>query len=554
MKKQLLYLAVLVAGLFTSCSDNFLTREPAGSVINQEQFDKLDNTLEGSMQGVYGLVYSSFGDGQDTFGKRALDLYTDIFSGDIAMQNYNYGWFYYDERMLTSTNRNGRAWFYYYRMLRNINKVIAAVKVQDINVLDSIAVYGFPSQNNHTYTESEAQIASYYAQALTMRGFCYLGLMLLFEPSPLHLQKIGKTFETYQAIPVYTENNMNNPQPYSNSAAVYQQIEKDLTDAIEYFDEFKSFSALARESKLQADINTARALLAYAMLNKGTYYNSSNATAIDAYTKASKYANDVITSGQYTIIPNAEVLTTGFNDVNHSSWMWGQDVNTETSGMLNSFWGHVDIYSYGYAWLGDGKILDSNLKAIIPAWDNRQNWFNDGSVDSDFKDCPSGKFFSNLNTEHSTDDDKIDRQWLSDNVFMRIESVYLTAAEAEMRLGNEANAVALLNQITDQRQTPEALADPTAYNAYKATLTGLNLAKAIEYNWRIEMWGEGYALQTFRRQIVTPDDTDATTKRVRGANHLDNANAEIVPDERFTFDIPTNEIDYNPNIGKGDER
>ena len=136
----------------------------------------------------------------------------------------------------------------------------------------------------------------------------------------------------------------------------------------------------------------------------------------------------------------------------------------------------------------------------------------------------------------------MDRNWLNDNVFMRIESIYLTAAEAALKKTSPDldEAKKYLTAITDERiDTAATAAD--AYAAYKATLTteGALLA-AIEYNWRVEMWGEGYGLQTFRR---------LTKSKKRGGNHYYYSGQDVnSSDAQFTFERPTSEDNYNPNI------
>ena len=66
------------------------------------------------------------------------------------------------------------------------------------------------------------------------------------------------------------------------------------------------------------------------------------------------------------------------------------------------------------------------------------------------------------------------------------------------------------------------------------------LGEAIRYNWRVELWGEGYGLETFRRWGKTVN---------LGENHL-RANKTISPitDRIYSFSIPTSETMYNPYL------
>jgi tetratricopeptide (TPR) repeat protein len=551
MKTKYFIIALFTVTLtMVSCSESFLDQPPYGSVITQEQYEKLDGALEGSMRGIYSMMYAV--SDHDLFGKRSLDLSTDMLSGDIALTAYSYGWYHTDESGQTAIGRTGYVWSYYYGILRNINKVLNMVSAQS-DITKRVAEFGLPNTYNEksekyynivdgdtlaTFTLLEAELASYYAQALAMRGYCYSNLINLYAPTNIQL---GGAWESEVVCPIYNENNLEEAQPVAVLKDVYQQVENDLTLAISYFDAFAETNT--RTTKLSVDGNVARAILAYSYLNKAVPTLPSGPLNFE---KALKYAKEVIDSQEYKIISNANVLTTGFNDVSENSWMWGQDVTTETAGGLASFFGQVDIHSYSYAWAGDTKVIDQILYDSIPAFDIRKKWFNDGKKNPTFKLCPDGKFFSAKNPTSTADED-IDREWLSDNVFMRIESMYLIAAEASYRLQDYTGAIDYLRAITDQRVDTAATA-ATAYAEYIAKLDASNLLAQIEYNWRVEMWGEGYALQTFRR--LSPETEKGVDGRKRGGNHSVNAGTAMkATADQFTFPIPSSETSYNPHYG-----
>ena len=148
--------------------------------------------------------------------------------------------------------------------------------------------------------------------------------------------------------------------------------------------------------------------------------------------------------------------------------------------------------------------------------------------------APDGKFYTDKGKELDGD-----KNWLCDNLFMRWELPYLIAAEAAARQGDYTNAKAYLFDITDQR-CDTAAANVTAYNTWKTGMADGDVLAAIKHNWRVELWGEGFGLQTFRRfgEAVTLGD-----------NHL-RQNKNITPSTPriFTFEIPTGEMMYNPFI------
>lgn len=547
-KNNIFILMLMMAFAATSCSESYLDQPPYGSTLTQAQYELLDNTLEGSVRGIYSMMYAV--SDHDLFGQRSIDLFTDLLSGDIALTSYTYGWYQVDEMGQTASYRTGYVWNYYYSMLRNINKVINIANLQS-DIMKRVAEFGLPNTYNEknelyytildgdtlaTYSLLEADIAGYYAQALTMRAYCYSNLINFYANTNAQLRG---AWEDEIVCPIYNENNLEEAQPVATLKVAYQQVESDLTLAISYFDAFAD--TYTRTTKLSVDGSVARGLLAYSYLNKAVASLPSGRTNFE---KALKYAKEVIDSQKYKVISNADVLTTGFNDLGDNSWMWGQDVTTETAGGLASFFGQVDIHSYSYAWAGDTKAIDENLYKEIPDFDIRKKWFNDGSKNASFKYCPDGKFFSAKNPTSTADAD-IDREWLSDNVFMRIESMHLIAAEASYRLQDYTGAINYLRGITDQRVDTTTAAQ-TAYADYVAGLGNSNLLAQIEYNWRVEMWGEGYALQTFRR--LSPETVTEINGRKRGGNHAADAGSAMdASASKFTFQIPSSETSYNPH-------
>ncbi len=520
MKTKFYILAIFAAFAFVSCD---LNQYPGGSTITEEQYNNMDDAAQGTVKGVYSLLYA-YGGSHDVFGQRGIDLATDLCCGDVAMNSQRYGWFVTDEYGRTY-GRAGYFWSFYYNIIRSCNKAINALAEQGLPALD---------YDPKTITEEEFSNGFYYAELLTIRGWAYAALQRFFCKTEVDLN-------TELSVPIYTEEATMDDTilgaPRSTASDVYRRVEDDLSTAIQYFETFKQLKLadgttvkMERASKLEVNIDVARMTLAYSYLNKG---ENDNALLV---------AQDLIKTTTATILPNREVLTSGFNDVTSDNWIWGEDVTIENTTALASFFGQCDIYSYSYASAGDVKGIDAQLLSEITAlkWDIRENWWgnyyrNDPDKDNEmYKYAPDGKFFS-----AKSDEIQGDRDWLSDNVFMRTETAYLIAAEAAYRASDYGLAFEYLTKITDERVKE---GKEVEYEAYKSTLANVDsLSEAIRYNWRVELWGEGYGLQTFRRW----------GKSVKlGSNHLRSTNDPIVPttDRVFTFEIPSSETNYNPYI------
>lgn len=513
MKTKSIYILGLVALMFSACSDNFLNRQPDGDTMLEETYQSLDDALEGTVRGMWSKFYA-YGGEHDEFGVRAIDMYTDIWSGDMAMAKSNYGWFETDERGLTRAYRGGYLWSFYYNIIRSCNKGINAVEAEGGIKLDEID------------SEIEYINGYYYAQLLAVRGWCYANLIKYFsEPSA------AIDVDNTLAIPVYDENFTRVDTllgaERSTVSDVYTRATEDLMTAIRFLE--KTQNVVGRESKYELDDDAARVILAYAYLNWG------GAEHLDL---ALSNAKKVIDNGRYNILPHSQLFSTGFADIKSTNWLWGEDVTTDNSTALASFFGQVDIHSYSYAWAGDTKSIDERLynEIVGMGWDDRANWFR--TIGS-FKFVPDRKFFS-PGYENTTDANKIDHDWLPDIVWLRMETAYLIAAEASLYCSApDLNAAAgYLDAIMSERVKEGEEAN---YQTYLATLASEeDILQSLIYNWRVELWGEGYSLQTLRRLEGT---------RQLGNNHLSrggqtlNASTGI-----FDFEIPTSEVRYNPYI------
>ena len=520
MKKiQYLFLLAIISIFATSCSDSYLTQEPGGGTITEDQYNRMDNVVEGTVKGVYTLLYP-YGGKHDAFGQRSLDMYGDLLCGDMALATRNYGWFSTDELMQTY-GRRGTFWMYYYEFIRACNRAI--------NLIDK---QGHPELvfDADTLTEEKYKNGFFYAELLTIRGWAYAGLSRYFVATDADLNGLS--------VPIYTESDTKEDtiigSPRASVNDLYLRIENDLTTAIQYFEAYNEWE---RDSKIEMNADIAKILLAYSYLNKGGIDNTS-------YTKALEWAGKAITEGSPHILPSAEVLTTGFNNVNNENWIWGEDVTVQNTTSLASFFGQCDIYSYSYAGAGDVKGIDQILYDAIQPWDIRKGWWNNyaqsGKKNADrYKYAPDGKFYSATGKTLNSD-----RDWLSDNVYMRWELAYLIAAEAAARDNNLSEALNYLFAITDQRVIA---GEEATYATWKLELADqASVLAAIKYNWRIELWGEGYGLQTFRRygEGVT-----------LGSNHL-RSKKDITPNTArlFTFELPTSELYYNPFIRDTDTK
>lgn len=508
MKKQLLTLVVAAAMIFSSCSSNFLDLQPSGGTIIQDQYDSAYTAFDANVLGIYSLMirYAN----HDEFGQKGIDLHTDLGVGDVALRGRNYGWFETAAFMseFGYSSFGSYMWAsYYYKIIKNCNVILAQRLSEKYEGVD------FTDHDNLEETELNASYA--FGQALAMRGFCYFWLANYFGEQWGKGQTTAFDLNAI-CVPIYTEETeIGVPQPPSTAEQVYQQAENDLLLAIEYLDGFE------RLSKTYVNADIAKGWLAYLYLTRGYFHN-------EDFAEAYALANEIIESNNYQLLPYNEVLSNGFNNVASKNWMWAVDVTTETATGLGSLFGQIDIFTYSYAMAGDYKACDDALYALIPETDIRKQWFQDVDTNSQYN-----KVFALAPMQKFYDPKRIvggDRQWLNDICFLRIEEMYLVAAEAANEMGNTSDAVDKLGELVAQRDQ-------------SAEISEANFHDQLIYNWRLELWGEGRSYLTRKRMGLTI---------ARGTNHFQGA-GQGTAYTMFYYNIPAAESEYNYNFNTGDE-
>ena len=489
------FVTLLVFNL-TGCKKDFLEVQPTEFLTEKQLAEAGKNNpdvLAGNMRGIYTLMFQTGTGGtdldHDDFGQKGYDIYSDFLSGDLALSISTYGW-YRSLTELTATvdftqNENDKPWRYYYRIIRSANLVISALGGNDaVPELDA---------NKHLLGQ---------AKAMRAYGYYYLAQFYATDYDP-----------AAEILPIYTDPEQQN-QPKSSTQKVYDLIVKDLTDAISLLDTF------TRTAKNQVNKYVAEGLLAYTYATMG---------GNDNYINAKNLTNDIITNGGFPLMDSTQVVfytdpkVGGFNNVNNSEWMWGQDITLDNGLDLVSWWGQMDRYTYSYQWAGDRKAIDRGLFNAIPAKDVRKRQFFTGS--GSYFLVAQNKFYDPGRVTGGQ------RNVTTDYVYMRAAEMYLLNAETAAKSGDEPTARTSLNALLTIR---------VPSTSYVDALTGQALLNEIYLQTRIEFFGEGKSYLAMKRNKATI---------VRGSNHLSFVGVSIpYNDPRLTFSIPQSEIQNNPFI------
>ena len=394
---------------------------------------------------IYALLYKAFAfsSSHKHFGQKSMDIFSDMFLGDIALTQSSYGWYFTTANLTNTVGYSGDASYayaYYMQIIDRVNPLVTA-----------LTPFGsLPSNDEDRWV---------LGQVLALRGYAYFYLTQFFQ-------------EKYNPdeiiLPLHTGGQYDNtPVPTST---IYSQVLNDLNSSISLLNNYTS------PDKLHVNKTIAQGLLAYTHAAMGNY-------------AAAKPLADAVISSGYPLTTASELVhpgdDSGFNDLNTPSWIWGVDLTEEIGLGLVSWWGQMDPFTYGYAWAGDYKSIDDALYVQIDDSDIRKTQFGTGTAPLQ----AINKFFD--------PNRQIGGQYIitTDLIFMRVEEFYLLSAESAARTGNEVAAKATMIEMLDNRM-------PNAADTVNA-LSGADLQEFIYLQTRIELWGEGKAYYAMKRNQAT---------------------------------------------------
>jgi hypothetical protein len=369
-------------------------------------------------------------------------------------------------------------WTYPYTVIRNVNNILEYT-------------------NKFTDAELTEELKSIKGQALTIRAMAHFDLVKIYG------LPYSKDNGASLGVPIMTEKPAYNEKPARNTVKeVYDQIQKDLIEA----------SDLLPVTKNNGKLNWfgARLLLARAYL-----YMDKNTEAYDV-------ASDLITKAEankYTLWTNTEY--TGVWAKEHTSEIFFQlVVKADEVSSSNEFIGYL-LYASGY---DDAVPTSSFIDFMKEDPDDVRNKLL--SYNSSKKKTYLIKYPGNTSDSETN-------PGYSDIPILRLSEVYLIAAEAAQKKGDNTNALKYLNAIAKRANSA---------NEITGTVT---LDKILDER-RKELIGEGHrffdAMRNNKR-IERTGDSHSTSKILsEAAKSFDWDWYKIV------LPIPRSEINTNPNI------
>lgn len=516
MRKKLYILAALAIAS-VSCDSDMLEFSPTDSGSGEELMKEASTAIT-SINGIYRSMWtagwSTTGNTHQSFGIAAYNLAQETMGDDLIMQSQGNGWFWYDHvynvknQYTSSAFRSYDVWYANYKWIANANSVIAAKEAMGGGSADVSYVVG---------------------QAYAIRALSYLNLATWFARAPYN-PLTDKYRWSDPGVPVYTEPTSigTEGKPRENLEVVYARIDSDIDSAIVRLSKGEA-STLNKGNKSHINEYVALGIKSRACLAEGDWEG------------AYKAASQVIDGGAYEIGGENELMG-GMNSISYGNVMWGAGIETsEQSGAYAGFFTHMDNADGAYA-KSAPKLINKQLYNHIGSGDIRLRWWDPADKESPYI---SKKFaFSNV------------QSWLGDYIYMRVEEMYFTAAEAALRLGNQDEARDLMNKVMAKRNPK--------YNAYNysgtylgattTTWTG-SLLENILIQRRVELWGEYGRVFDVRRtgQGIDRRTEDGFAEECISAmkrNGIDLTKADTYD---WVLAIPKDELDANPNINEEDQ-
>lgn len=386
------------------------------------------------------------------------------------------------------------------------------------------------SYHRTTYTTKADSLILHEAlgTAYTIRAFAYNYLAARFA-LPYYSDKNGGTsYADSLGVPLELEINLSSRLPRATLREVYQRINTDLDSATVHMTALNTAAVPTESYKgspARFNLDAVNALRSRVALYQGEWQAALTA------------AEAVINTGKYPLSNTADALKK----------LWAEDQGTEIITHLfisdtetpNS---HNELYAFNQNYRGyllyiatflptqNALALYSTTDYRLDAYYSQQLLIYEGGIVNGLmpltKFPRTTEFTPAGNTAHSP-------------IIFRSAEAYLTAAEAAVRLGDDAKAQTYLNTLRASRGL-------TATTATSATLLS-----EIQQERRKEFMGEGHNLVDKKRWHQAIDRSVMGGQRTPRYNPIDAISLNLryeADDPRFVWPIPNQDINNNANL------
>lgn len=544
MKKIInkLFAGSLLAGmmLVSSCAGDYLDTAPTDSTGATDAVGTTANAMK-ALNGIAKIMttqHSYFGSG--FAGENNIMIQYESYPSE----NYNYnvyasGWSpIFNQEFHTRTNSiyDAYAWYYYYTIAGNANTILANI-------------------DNAEGTEAERNFVK--ASALTFRAYAFEKLVHYYC-----WRWQDSNNGASQGIVLRLDESTDG-QGYATLAETYTQIYKDLDEAIMLFEQ----SGMDRNASQvwMPNINVAHAIYARAALTKQDY------TKALTEAKLARQNYPLMSNAEYHAgfcNPTSEWIFGSFGSAQENNWYWSYGTQYACNGY------YASTQQTGAGSIGRELInrIPNNdaRKALFLTEDKFPGYnFNDGSaMDLGYGILGMGN-----------DAEKADALWEDAAAYcqkMAVSGLEAPYQAGYMHLGGqlkfyvfdipgvsylpfirssemvlvEAEANYFLNDETAARASLVELNATSGRNPeYTCDKSGEALWNEIMDYRELELWGEGFAWSDYKRwnrDIVRHSFAEGGNAHISVAKTIPASGVN-----KWTWDVPLNETDYNDEFNLG---
>lgn len=519
------------ATLLASCGSDYLETKPTASVSSTEAVATTDMAYK-ALNGIARCQTTQhYAFTQGFAGENAImRLYE-----NLPSQNYNYnyyasGWAPIHNQTFhnrTSTIYDGYAWYYYYQLIGQANRIIAHIDAA---------------------TGSDEDKKFIKASALSFRAYSYEKLIHYYC-----YRWQDSNNGASQGVVLRLDESTGDA-PFATLAETVNQIYKDCQEAITLFGE----SGIDRPA---AEVWIPNANVAHAVYARAALFRQDYQTALDQ-AKLAKQGYPLMSNDSYAAgfcEPTSEWIMGSYGDDSENNFYWSYG----TQGACNGYYATADGNPTGAGTIGHELI------SRIPNNDARKQNFLTEDKFPNLDLSKESKYYYTFGILGMMDDNIYEQAdsivkahqakglttpyqagfyYMDANLkfyvkaqpgvgyvpFIRSSEMVLIEAEANYFLGKTAEAQAALVELNaTSGRNPE----------YTCTKTGEELLSEIQDYRCLELWGEGFEWSDFKRW------NKAVVRKsfAKGGNAHQSVAITINPEDgnKWTWGVPLNETDYN---------
>lgn len=433
--------------LVLGCQGDFLDTAPTDR-LNQKAALSTQENIYAALNGIHRKMVAQYLSNQACGGEPSMCIIRDCLGEDVVHPNT--GNSYYLNVLRWADHRNEEAvinkypFVFYYSIILQANLILEAAG--NVVITDTLQMQGI------------------CGEALCFRAWAHFQLVQLYGGR----YQQGKN--NAQAGITYRKSSWTKPLPRNTVEDCYRFIHEDIEGAIRGLEKYEPVEVT------HFSLKVAYGLKARVYLTQ------------QRYEEAALYARKAIqqASGEGFRLMKGEECLNGFSRIISTTKeaLWVSHTLDEQTIAFYSFYAYMSWNFNSTPIRTTPRCIHSGLYAAIAATDIRREWWDptgekEGPA-ATYKKYPyQHRKFEVVNTTISA----------GDFAYMRLSELYLTAAEALARSGQETEARQYLYDFVSTRDDRYIL----------PVLSGEELCEEIMKHRRIELWGEGFRFTDLKR-------------------------------------------------------